>query len=463
MARAARAVRAASVDWFVVAGCVLFAFLNLHPEEILDRAVASGGDMGAHVWGPAFLRDHLLPDGRLSGWTPDWYAGFPAYHFYMVVPSLLIVALDVGVFSGWLMIVPLAAGGGLVYASTRLEGWRRWATVAAAVLIVVFGVELPYGTAFKLVTVLGVLTLPVCAYAFGRLADLPFPGPALLSVASVLFLFDRNFTIYGGNVASTLAGEFAFSISLSLALLYLGVVIRGLRTGQHRALAAVLLALTGLCHLIPAFFALAGTFVIAVMRRPRVRTAIWVGVRAAGGRADQRLLGAAVLVAARLRERHGLGEAALRDGRRTASGRCSGTLFTLDGDTYWKYLIPRSVGGMPNDMRWVLALACVGVVLSIAFRIRVGLYLAGCTLLMAVAFVAVGEGRLWNARLLPFYYLGLYLLAAIGVAEVIRTVAILVARDPDRPSVVGPAVAAGVVTRGRVRVRRAPAALAAGR
>ena len=109
-----------AVDWFVVAGCVLFAFLNLHPDEILDSAVASGGDMGAHVWGPAFLRDHLLPAGRLSGWTPDWYAGFPAYHFYMVVPSLLIVALDVGLFGGWLMIVPLAAG------------WRARATRAPA-------------------------------------------------------------------------------------------------------------------------------------------------------------------------------------------------------------------------------------------------------------------------------------------------------------------------------------------
>ena len=52
---------------------------------------------------------------------------------------------------------------------------------------------------------------------------------------------------------------------------------------------------------------------------------------------------------------------------------------------------------------------------------------------MAVAFVAVGEGRLWNARLLPFYYLGLYLLAAIGVAEVARTIAVLVARDPGSP------------------------------
>src|SRR3546814_4791912 len=62
--------------------------------------------MGAHVWGPAFLRDNLLPELRLSGWTPDWYAGFPAYQFYMVIPSLLIVALDVGIFGGPFVVVP---------------------------------------------------------------------------------------------------------------------------------------------------------------------------------------------------------------------------------------------------------------------------------------------------------------------------------------------------------------------
>ncbi len=434
-----------TVDWLVVAGCVLFAFLNLHPAQILNSAVPAGGDMGAHVWGPAFLRDHLLTHGRISGWTPDWYAGFPAYQFYMVVPSLLIVALDVGLFGGWLMLLPLAAAGGLVYLSTRVDGWRRWMLVAGAVVVAVFGVELPYGTAFKLVTVLGVLAMPVCAYAFGRLAELPFPGPALLSVASVLFLFDRNFTIYGGNVASTLAGEFAFSISLSLALLYLGVVIKGLRTGEHRALAAVLLALTGLCHLIPAFFAIAATLVIALMRRPAKRTAIWLAcVLPVAG-----LLSAFwVLPFWWLRAYvNDMGWEKLPYANAENDFRSlRGALFTLDGETYWKYLIPRTVNGMPFDMRWVLALACVGVVLSIAYRIRVGLYLTGCTLLMAVAFVGVGEGRLWNARLLPFYYLGLYLLAAIGVAEVARTVAALLARDPDRPSIIGPAVAAGVTT-----------------
>jgi hypothetical protein len=52
---------------------------------------------------------------------------------------------------------------------------------------------------------------------------------------------------------------------------------------------------------------------------------------------------------------------------------------------------------------------------------------------MAVAFVIAPESRLWNARLLPFYYLMLCLLAALGIAELARAVALLVARDPDRP------------------------------
>ncbi len=60
-------------------------------------------------------------------------------------------------------------------------------------------------------------------------------------------------------MASTLAGEFAYSISLSLMLVYLGLVLRGLRTGRHRVLAGVLLALVGLTHLIPAIFAVAAT------------------------------------------------------------------------------------------------------------------------------------------------------------------------------------------------------------
>ena len=112
-------------------------------------------------------------------------------------------------------------------------------------------------------------------------------------MATLPFLFYRGFTIYGGNIPSTLAGEFAFSISLSLALLYLGVVFKGLDTGRYRALAAVLLALTGLCHIIPAFWALGATAVIVAVRFRLVASSVIPGLPLVGGGA---LLGAAGLL-----------------------------------------------------------------------------------------------------------------------------------------------------------------------
>ena len=220
-----RRLRGASVESWITFAVVVMACLavlwRLRPERVFSDSTPTGGDMGAHVWGPAYLRDELLPNFRLRGWSPDWYAGFPAMQFYMVLPYLAIVLLDV---------------------------------------------VLPYGTAFKVVAVSGVVLMPAAAYTMGRLANWPFPVPALMSVAGLLFVFDFNFTIYGGNIASTLAGEFAFSISLALALVYLGLVMRSLDTGRGRGKAALALALVALCHLIPLLFAVATTIIIVAVR-----------------------------------------------------------------------------------------------------------------------------------------------------------------------------------------------------
>ena len=132
---------------------------------------------GAHVALPAFLKSNLLNHGQVTGWDPGWYDGFPLYTFYFPLPGLVTVLLN-GFFT--------------------------------------------YDVAFKLVTVLGSLLLPLCAWAFGRLAGLRDPGPACLAAATLPFLFEPSFSIYGGNLLSTLAGEFSFSLSLSLSLLFLG-------------------------------------------------------------------------------------------------------------------------------------------------------------------------------------------------------------------------------------------------
>ena len=126
------------------------------------------------------------------------------------------------------------------WCSAALYRFRRPLLVVGLIGLVLV-VPVPYNVAFKIVTILGLVTLPAAAWAFGKLADLPFPIPPLLAIAAVFFIFNREpmfngyGNIIGGNMTSTMAGEFAFSISLSFAVLYLGFAIRGLRTGRYRA------------------------------------------------------------------------------------------------------------------------------------------------------------------------------------------------------------------------------------
>ena len=107
------------VPSLIVGATSLVILLVLNPWLLLDPSTPSGGDMGAHVYAPAYLRDVLIPSGRLGGWSNDWFAGFPAFYIYFPLPPLTIVALDL---------------------------------------------VLPYGVAFKIVTVLGLLALPPATY-----------------------------------------------------------------------------------------------------------------------------------------------------------------------------------------------------------------------------------------------------------------------------------------------------------
>jgi hypothetical protein len=215
----------------VVGGSTWAATKVVQPSLVLSNNTPTGGDMGAHVMGPAFLRDELLANGQLSGWSNYWYSGLPMYRFYMVIPALMIVALNV---------------------------------------------VLPYGIAFKIVVVCGIITLPLCCFAFGRLARFRYPMPELFALGGLLFLFDESFSIYGGNVKSTMAGEFSFSIALSLGILGLGLLARGLETGKYRSWAAIVLALACLSHGIVLIFVALGAILLCLVWVDRTR--LWYSV-----------------------------------------------------------------------------------------------------------------------------------------------------------------------------------------
>ena len=307
--------------------------------------------------------------------------------------------------------------------------------MAAAIVVGVLGVGFPYGVAFKIVTVLGLLSLPVAAYALGRLADLPFPTPAMFAVSTLVFLFNRepllNGTgnIIGGNVTSTLAGEFSFSLSLTFGVLFLGVMLHGFRTGRYRWLAAVLLALTALCHVIVGIFVVVAAFAALI---------VWPGWSRAKWLAAALPVGGFLSAfwtfpfMARSAYVNDMGWEKLPAG--TGSHSWNYLLGKVVTDSAFRDQIFRDYLA-PKSLQWIVALAVVGLVVSLVLRIRAGMWVGILSFAMAVAFVVAPESRLWNARLLPFYYLTLCLLAALGVAELARAVALLVAADPDRPVV----------------------------
>ena len=354
----------------------------LSPEAdlIFDNNTPTGGDFGAHVWGPAYLRDHLLPSFRLNGWTMDWYGGMPAYRFYMVLPALAVVLVDV---------------------------------------------LLPYGVALKLVGVLGLLTLPAACWGFGRLAKFAFPIPELFAFAGLAFLLDESFTIYGGNLKSTMAGEFSFSIALTLAILALGALAAGLHSGRYRVWTAVLIAAAAVSHGIVLIFMAVAALVFTALwvDRVRIRWVVTTGVTA--------LLLVAWWVGPFLMNHEYMTD--MKYGPRPEGAE----------DSFWDMFFPLAA---PLDVV-VTVLAVIGVLWSVLRRDKNGSAL-GITGLVLVAGVYLARdslpviGLLWNPRLLPFLYLVRYMLMMVGAVAVMNVVWNVV-KERNAVNPVGPRVATG--------------------
>ena len=340
-----------------VAGPTIFLLLALHPDLILRNNIPTGGDMGAHVWAPAYLRDHLLSNFKLSGWSMDWYSGLPIYRFYMVVPALMIVLLDV---------------------------------------------ILPYGIAIKIIAVIGILTLPFVSWLFGRFAKFAYPIPELFAIAATIFLFDESFTIYGGNIASTMAGEFSFSIALSLAMLGFALLAKGLDTGKHRVSAAIIISLSALSHGIVLLFVFGGAALMLVVWNKR--ESLQFGAK---------VISLAVLLSSFWVIPFVTSHAYMTDMK--YEPRPSGAT-----DSFWKMFFPLHT---LLDVS-LTALAVIGAVTLVRSRHKAGTWMTLLTLLLAAGvFIARNSlpviGLLWNPRILPFLYLLRYFLFVIGLYELV--------------------------------------------
>jgi hypothetical protein len=183
---------------------ILVVLLDLLPPSLLLLpTIAAGGDTPCHYPTAVWFREQLLPQLRLHGWYPGAYLGQPLLLYYFPFPFVLMAAIST------------ATG-------------------------------MP--VAFKLGTALGVFLLPLCAYAALRRMRLAFPAPLLGAATALVFLYVEDNPIWGGTVASTLAGEFSYTYGMGLALLFLGELQRAREDGRGPWLPAAVLALTAYAH-----------------------------------------------------------------------------------------------------------------------------------------------------------------------------------------------------------------------
>ena len=362
----------------VLAGISFVILMVLNPRLILEANTPSGGDMAAHVAVPAYLRDVLLPEGRILGWSQDWFAGYPVFYFYFPLPSLVIVLLDV---------------------------------------------VLPYGVAFKVATVLGLLATPPAVYYLARSLRFGRPVATVAAGAGAAFLFMESFTIYGGNVLSTLAGEFSFSWSLALSLLYLGLLIRAvLDDPKYQVPAAIALAAAVLCHIITIIVIVTASLTVLTWKGAwRRALPIWLGGLAISGFWVLPLL-------ARLGFSSDMAWVPLV---------AWDQLFPLE---IWLLLVPAIAGAVWTWGRTPRALPVMTLTL-----IPIIYYPLPSILPDLLPGIFNARWKLWNGRLLPFWYFGVTFFAAIALGGVVMWLA---RRLPERISGILPRVAgttAGIV------------------
>ena len=189
---------------FLLLGAI-FAFLLCYfePGFLFSKTITTGGDTPSHYYTAKYLKDQLIPNGRISGWCQGNLAGFPMLQNYFPLPFVIMSILS------WV---------------------------------------LPLEIAFKIGTVLGTFLLPVCTYLFFRMLRQPFPVPVTGAILTLPFLFMQGNSMWGGNIPSTLAGTFCYSLGFSLSVLWLGLLYRNMSEKKGFNACAIVLSLVGLCH-----------------------------------------------------------------------------------------------------------------------------------------------------------------------------------------------------------------------
>ena len=185
----------------VALGSLLIIFLRI--ELVFSDLLPTGGDMGAHIVPTKFFVTELFNNFKLSGWSQDWFAGYPVYYFYFPLPPIITSLLNF-----------------------------------------IFPFSISFKTMVLISQVLLVVSIEMLMRKNSR--EFSFYGFGV----GLLYLLTESFTIFGGNLASSLAGQYSFTYSIAFGNLSIFYLVKS-KYKYSIEIAALLIGLSVLSHLIP--------------------------------------------------------------------------------------------------------------------------------------------------------------------------------------------------------------------
>jgi hypothetical protein len=194
----------------VLAAATAYVFWLGQPHLVFAPGSPDTTDLGGHIVALKHLIDVSLPSGHLLDWSHQWFGGYPSFYFYFPLPALVIAALTVA---------------------------------------------MPLDNAAKLVAVTAPALLPICTYVLVRSSGFPRFHGCVAALGAVTSLSLTTQYIHGGNILSSVIGEYSYALGLCLLVLYMARLARAAAGSNETVSLSVLLCATALTHLVPTMFA----------------------------------------------------------------------------------------------------------------------------------------------------------------------------------------------------------------
>jgi TolA-binding protein len=188
--------------------------LSFPASLVFESTLTAGGDTPSHFLSAVAMSRGLYAIFSPVTWIHGAYAGFPLFLQYFPLPFALM------------------------------------ALISKAVSLQI---------AFKLVTLLAVIPLPAAVYLCLRRLRYGQNTAAIGAVLSLPFLFMTENSMWGGNIWSTLSGEFAFGISFILYIIFTAKLYADISERKSPFGNSALEALMAMSHGYPLIQAAMGT------------------------------------------------------------------------------------------------------------------------------------------------------------------------------------------------------------